>query len=94
MDPDVVEDDDRGLGRLLQDVRHANDVPRRVEVLGLLFLQTTWRRVELKKATDTKVLRMVSTMLETILPSPLWFRVCFPLLLFKSCWISVKFKEK
>ena len=94
MDPDVVEDDDRGLGRLLQDVRHANDVPRRVEVLGLLLLQTTWEKSRIKKATDTKVLRMVSTMLKAILPSPLWFRVCFPLLLFKSCWISVKFKEK
>ena len=46
VDPDVVEDNDRGLGRLLQDVRHANDVPRRVEVLGLLFLQTTWSRIK------------------------------------------------
>ena len=42
VDADVVEDDDGGLCLVLQDVGHADDVARRVEVTGFLFLQATY----------------------------------------------------
>ena len=44
VDPDVVEDSDGRLSRLLQEVRNADDVSRRVEVTGLFFRQAAWKR--------------------------------------------------